>query len=250
MYNMKSIGFSQYCITKDGRIYSLKINRWVKQQVSNNGYFVVSMGADNGTRYRKKVHRLLLQVFDPIENCEDFVVNHIDGDKTNNDLKNLEWCTIAENSRHAADNGLYKPSCVNDHTKFPEDFEILEIDEDDYISSRKSLDVEKLHEIFQKMQDGYRACDISKMFGIKRYTISALVNNPSKEIEEVLKLYDLSNKYKKSMLSVDSVILVCEMLSTGRSATSVAKELGISERVVMDIKARRSYLTISSTYTW
>ena len=60
MYNMKDIGFSQYCITKDGEVYSLKINRWIKKQISNNDYYVVSMGADNGTRYRKKVHRLLL----------------------------------------------------------------------------------------------------------------------------------------------------------------------------------------------
>ena len=59
MIRMSSIGFSQYSITEDGRVYSHKINKWVKQQISNNGYYVVSIGSDSGVRYRKKVHRLL-----------------------------------------------------------------------------------------------------------------------------------------------------------------------------------------------
>ena len=44
MIRMSSIGFSQYSIAEDGRVYSHKINKWVKQQISNNGYYVVSMG--------------------------------------------------------------------------------------------------------------------------------------------------------------------------------------------------------------
>ena len=53
------------------------------------------------------VHRLVAESFlrkDKNKTC----INHIDGNKTNNYVKNLEWCTAAENARHAADNKLIK----------------------------------------------------------------------------------------------------------------------------------------------
>lgn len=250
MQNMKSIGFSQYCITRDGRVYSLKINRWITQQISNNGYYVVSMGADNGTRYRKKVHRLLLQIFKPIDNPEDMVVNHKDANKLNNNLDNLEWTTLKENSSHAVENGLYKPNLVNEHTKFPEDHEILYTSDDDMINNRKYIDDEMLHNIFQKMQDGYRKCDISKMIGVTARTINAIVNNPSKSITEIMSGYDISKVSRLERTNVETVIKICELLSTGKSATRVAKDLNIHERIVMNIKARKNFLTISCSYSW
>lgn len=51
-------------------------------------------------------HRLVMMAFCPIENMELLVVNHIDGDKTNNHISNLEWCTQQENVKHALDTGL------------------------------------------------------------------------------------------------------------------------------------------------
>ena len=53
----------------------------------------------------KLVHRLVADSFYD-GNHENFEVNHIDGDKTNNFVGNLEWCTRSENLKHAYDTGL------------------------------------------------------------------------------------------------------------------------------------------------
>lgn len=52
------------------------------------------------------VHRLLMRAFRPTEGWEELQVNHVDGERTNNTLSNLEWCTQHENLRHAWKHGL------------------------------------------------------------------------------------------------------------------------------------------------
>ena len=79
------------------------------QHLINSGYLVVSVG-DVGTITSKNrnvlVHRLVAETYIPNPYDKNFV-NHIDGDKTNNAVYNLEWCSQSENMRHAFDNGLY-----------------------------------------------------------------------------------------------------------------------------------------------
>lgn len=52
------------------------------------------------------VHRLVLQHFKPCENMDKLQVNHIDGNKDNNCINNLEWVTDSENKFHAYNKGL------------------------------------------------------------------------------------------------------------------------------------------------
>lgn len=250
MYNMKDLGFSQYCITKGGEVYSLKINRWVKKQVSNNGYYVVSMGSDSGIRYRKKVHRLLLEVFETIGNPKEMFCNHKDGNKLNNNLSNLEWCTPLENSQHAHKNNLVGANFTNEHTTLPKDFEINYYDEDDLISSRKEIDLELIHTIYQKLQDGYRICDLSKMIGVKDYTIKSLINKPNKEMKEILKGYDLTKRFKPNLTSNETVIKACELLVKGETPYAIAKKLGTSHTTICRIKNRDTHRIIGATYEW
>ena len=65
----------------------------------------------NGKRTNKKLHRLVAEVF--IENpFNKPQVNHIDCDKTNNKVTNLEWVTGSENIIHAVKNGLQHPELI------------------------------------------------------------------------------------------------------------------------------------------
>ena len=70
------------------------------------GYMLVDMRKD-GKRYLKCVHRLVAEAFIPNPNNLP-QVNHIDGNKLNNKIENLEWTTNAKNTQHGYDNNLYK----------------------------------------------------------------------------------------------------------------------------------------------
>ena len=82
--------------------------RILKQEISNCGYYMVTLSVD-GRCKRYSVHRLVAQAFIPnLEYKEQ--VNHIDGEKSNNTVENLEWNTQSENTIHAFSNGLMVPN--------------------------------------------------------------------------------------------------------------------------------------------
>lgn len=95
-----------YSIAKDGTILSLLTDQIVKPSVNSNGYLKVTLHKDGSTCTRQ-VHILVAQQFIP--NPDNLpVVNHIDGNKQNPNVTNLEWCTQQENVIHAHKTGLQK----------------------------------------------------------------------------------------------------------------------------------------------
>lgn len=95
-----------YYVTDDGRIWSERTQKYLSFQYDKNGYVKVQMRSTDGCSHRYSVHRLVLENFKPVEGMERLQVNHIDGNKTNNCLSNLEWVTCKENIQHAIDNNL------------------------------------------------------------------------------------------------------------------------------------------------
>lgn len=90
--------------TRQGRDLIPKIDRY--------GYSVVHLRKDGVINVYRAVHRLVAETF--IDNPENKpTVNHKDCNKQNNVLTNLEWNTISENTKHASDNGLLKPTVVS-----------------------------------------------------------------------------------------------------------------------------------------
>ena len=95
-----------YQISNYGNVKSIKRDKILKPQVNGRGYLSVGL-SKNGKHKTFRLNRLVMITFVGYVEGKD-QVNHIDGDKTNNRLDNLEWCTQSENMIHAFANGLYK----------------------------------------------------------------------------------------------------------------------------------------------
>ena len=91
-----------YSVTKKGDVYSHKRNKFLKQWNRGKGYLAVEI--DYKTH---SVHRLVAMTFIPNPKSKK-EVNHIDGDKRNNCVSNLEWSTHKENMNHARKNNLIR----------------------------------------------------------------------------------------------------------------------------------------------
>jgi hypothetical protein len=105
-----------FAITEDGEIWSKRTNKFLKKVKSKTGYWTIptKIGGRNGKYKTFKVHRAVAEAYIPNPNDKPFI-NHKDGNKLNNSVDNLEWCTASENSIHAIENGLQVPKKGEDH---------------------------------------------------------------------------------------------------------------------------------------
>lgn len=95
--------FPNYIITDTGDVYSCNYHRSGKIRVINQylrGKYLCVRLYKNKIPYNKPVHRLVAEAFIPNPEHKE-QVNHIDGNKLNNKISNLEWNTRSENMKHA-----------------------------------------------------------------------------------------------------------------------------------------------------
>ena len=94
-----------YLISNFGEIKGVKTGKMRRKTINHEGYYQVSISL--GSRSIKPTIKIHIAVADTfIGNIEGLVVNHIDGNKLNNNVKNLEFCTSLENYNHAIRTGL------------------------------------------------------------------------------------------------------------------------------------------------
>ena len=91
-----------YAITEEGQVWSYYSKRFIKPHIRSNGYLQVLL-SKGGIKKSYKVHRLVAQAYLPNpDNLPE--VNHIDEDKTNNCVNNLEWCSHEYNLNYGQHN--------------------------------------------------------------------------------------------------------------------------------------------------
>lgn len=102
---VRSVSFKQRYLLRNGiEAYRQKPSKIMAQQQNNSGYMLVHFWMD-GHHSAKTVHSLVAKAFLSKTNQE---VNHIDGDKTHNHVRNLEWVSRTDNKLHAIKIGLNK----------------------------------------------------------------------------------------------------------------------------------------------
>ena len=90
--------FSNYEISNHGNLRN-KTNKYILNPSIKSGYLCTSLKNDNGDNKPMKIHRLVALTFIPNEKNKQ-TVNHIDHNKLNNKLNNLEWATTTEQNNH------------------------------------------------------------------------------------------------------------------------------------------------------
>jgi len=138
--------FSKYLITSDGKIYSKIYKKYMKPQIAPSGYNYINLRNDNGKSERFLLHQIICQVFKPNIDENKKAINHINGNKSDNRVENLEWCTDSENMMHAKNIlPLIKEYMKNEETFIDE--EIL-IDEEDIENEENIInELEKMNEL-------------------------------------------------------------------------------------------------------
>ena len=106
--------FPGYLVNKNGEVYSIKgkvIPCRLKPKNDKDGYQIVTFTKDN-ERKSIGIHRIVAMTYLPNDgNLPE--VNHKDGNKNNNNVDNLEWCTPKYNINHSFDNELNKVGIEN-----------------------------------------------------------------------------------------------------------------------------------------
>lgn len=97
-------GFSKYCIDREGNIYNKETKNKISTfaDINGNGYIRIALTPNGQTETQKYyLHRIISLVFIPNPNNLPFV-NHINENKRDNRIENLEWCTQSDNMKHSA----------------------------------------------------------------------------------------------------------------------------------------------------
>ena len=152
-----------YEVSNDGQVKSLERETWygygymthkeriLKATPGKSGYVILTLSY-NGARKKQLLHRILAETFIPNPKGLPHV-NHIDGNKSNNSLDNLEWCTHSENIQHSFDTGLSPRGEGHGLSK---------------ISEEQALEVLNL------MDEGKYPTQISRETGIKYSTVHGI----------------------------------------------------------------------------
>lgn len=138
-----------YVVFENGDIFDIAKEKFVHQFVVSSGYLMFYCRL---IKMDVLVHRFIMKVTNPVGGMENLQVNHIDGNKKNNSITNLEWCTCSENLKHAFAHNLHSQTGER--------------------NSCAKLKEEDVKIIIQKLLNGERVTNIAREFNVGTGAIS------------------------------------------------------------------------------
>ncbi len=218
--------FNGYWCKKDGTIAS-SVNREKKEPrilcplIINSGYATVHLKPNNKGK-RVTVHRLVALTFIP--NPNNFAcIDHLDSNKLNNNVENLEWVSQNENVRRCIERGRFS-------SKKGE------------LGSKAKLTENQVREIYQRMSDGESTSALAKEYGVKYNAIQAIfsgVNWSHLGLTPRFKGKAKGENSGNSKLTNKQSDEVKLLLSNGIKASEIAKRFNVSKSCIQHIKMGR-----------
>lgn len=236
MIRKKIYGFSNYEISKCGKVFSTKrkhnqSNKYdekeieMKIQFVENAYAILGLVDDNGNNRMKSVHRLIAEAFIP--NPENKrTVNHKDGDKHNNTYSNLEWATYQENSQHSCDTGL-NPKQKGDS------------------NGMSKISEEECIQLIIEMLEGANNNELAKKYKLHSRYISLIRGKKRwKHLWENTfknKSPDVSYTRSDKELDIDTQIIIINRIKNGEMLKSLSIEYSIDPSTLSRVKNNKTW---------
>ena len=171
-----------YKVSSEGRISHN--GRILSGSIHKDGYIFVNI---RGKQYAK--HRVIAEAFIPNPENKPFV-NHIDGNKQNNKVENLEWCTQSENIKHSYCNNL-QPRGLSTYTgKF---------------TAEQRKEIKELWDSGQ-----YSQRELGKIYGVSHTCIGSIINDKYKYAEKVNVYEEVARPLVDTLNELRDAWLSCE----------------------------------------
>lgn len=230
------VGLEAYAASKCGKIIRVSTGKYMSlfyghdnSKLGRRGveYKVFRTCVNNKTGFEfvhKAVARAWLENDDPINKVQ---VNHKDGNKLNNQVENLEWCTRAQNQQHAHLTGLKGQG------------------EELYNSKLSDCQV---HEICKLLCDGIRVKELAEIYGVSKDIIRKIKAGDT--YFHIRQLYEIPHTYRTDF-SYETVCWVCENIVRGIADHQIAKNSSNPNLTTIDVKRIRykiRYKSISDEF--
>lgn len=190
--------FSRYVINEDGDVINVISGIHLSPWIINSGYKCITIHDKTFGTARVLIHRLVAENFiKPID--RGLTVNHIDGNKLNNNVSNLEIISLADNIRHAFDTGLMPVGEKNKKSKYTND---------------------QIHEVCRLLSFGqYSITQISEMTGVQTTRISQILAR--EKWKSISKYYEfpeilpVGGKQKKETFPLRNRLMIYKLWELG-----------------------------------
>lgn len=195
-----------YTIDSEGIICNIYTHKELKQAMSDNGYMRATLADNNTGKNTHLIHRLVAYHFcNPPTDYEKYIVNHIDGNRTNNDSRNLEWITTAANVQH----GLQRLCCEHGISIY---------------DNRPIIDAQFVHYVCKQFELGKSNTEILRECNIPTTNANHCMISDiraGRSWQNIVNQYSFNKKSRNYVFTVDEKEQIKEYIQSGMDVHSI-----------------------------